>query len=607
MRSLKFHCTQYLCASLVAVMAAAACGDDDDNGGPLFDDAGTTGDVPDASMGTDDSSEPTETSDDTSSDTDDSDATESTAGPDDDAGMIELDAGADASSDATPPLDADTEETADAEPTTEGTADADVGDDGIQVGQADPVITPVSADGDDSYFGVVYDRQGNFYTVGPASDSVGGDTYMAVTKFSASGIRDEDFGDDGVAKVNVSNGGTDFVRAITVQTTGSPATDYLVIAGTYQVDPAAGGLSAAEQDVAVARFTMEGELDSSFGTDGLITFDLNTGTEGLDRGGNPAWVGNDMIWSLTATDEGKLVLHGSQRNETPLGTADGGVDEASDDDWVLVRLNADGTFDDTFGDAGKVTLDLLNAGASARSATVLSDGSIVGTGYLTSELLGQQSQQPVLYKVTSGGDFDTSFANDDQLGIPGVFHDFVVEPPLRAEAYGAAPQGDAFITMGYGPGLSGEGSDFIALRFTADGAHDDSFGIHPSASNPNSGTTYIDAEGQSDNGRSLVVLPDGKILGIGGGRRAPSGEESPPSDGMLVLLSRDGVPLESFGAGGVRLYDFGSSSDFFWAGAVSPDASSVAVVGLRGGTGDGASADSDGVVLVLPLTSPEVR
>src|SRR5690606_2446658 len=105
-----------------------------------------------------------------------------------------------------------------------------------------------------------------------------------------------------------------------------------------------------------------------------------------------------------ATDEGKLVLHGSQRNETPLGTADGGVDEASDDDWVLVRLNADGTFDDTFGDAGKVTLDLLNAGASARSATVLSDGSIVGTGYLTSELLGQQSQQPVLYKVTSGGD-----------------------------------------------------------------------------------------------------------------------------------------------------------------------------------------------------------
>lgn len=603
MRSLKLHCTQYLCTGLVAIVAAAACGDDD-GPGPVLDDAGVTP-TGDAGVDSDDTSSDTDTSDDPSS----TDGTETTLEPEEDAGTTD-DAGPDAASDAGPDADvegadADTTDTESTE-TTSHEADADVpGEEQIQVGNAEPTAVPVSANGDDSFLGVVFDRDGNFYAVGPAADDASGDSYMAITKFSSNGERDESFGDSGVAKVNVSDGGTDSVRAIAIQTLSDPATDYLVIAGTYQVDPSASGLAAAEQDVAVARFTMDGVLDASFGTDGVITFNLNTGTEGVNRSGDPAWAGNDMIWSLATTAEGKLVLHGSQRNETPLVIGDGGAEEASDDDWVLVRLNADGAFDETFGDSGKVTLDLMNAGASARSATVLPDGSIVGTGYLTSDVLGQSSQQPVLYKVTPDGKFDASFATDDAIGQPGVFHDFVVDPPLRAEAYGAAPQGDAFVTMGYGPALAGEGSDFIALRFTADGAHDDSFGIHPSANNPNSGTTYIDAEGQSDNGRSLVVLPDGQILGIGGGRRAPSGEEAPPSDGMLVLLSRDGVPVESFGPGGVRLYDFGSSTDFFWAGAVSPDESRVAVVGLRGGTGEGADADSDGVVLVLPLGSAE--
>src|SRR5690606_18916449 len=114
--------------------------------------------------------------------------------------------------------------------------------------------------------------------------------------------------------------------------------------------------------------------------------------------------------------------------------------------------------------------------------------------------------------------------------------------------------------------------------------------------------TYIDAAGQRDNGRSLVVLPDQTILGIGGGSRLLDDNTTTVTDGMLVLLSPNGAPIQSFGDKGVRLYELGGSNDFFWAGAVSPDQNSVAIVGIKGATGEGDNADPDGAVLVLPLS-----
>jgi uncharacterized delta-60 repeat protein len=462
---------------------------------------------------------------------------------------------------------------------------------GLEVGDATATSVSVEPQGNDGYLGVVYDADGNFYAVGAATEA-GGDSYMSVTKFFGNGSVDSNFGQNGVARKNVSVGGTESVRAIALQTVG--ATTYIVIAGTAQFDPNAPGLEKAEQDVAVVRFTLGGIVDSAFGVSGVVRLNLNTGIEGLDRNSNPAWVSNDAVWSL-GTFEDKLVIHGDQRTELLTTLGDGGTAPRSDLDWVLVRLLADGTLDSGFGDGGKVTLDMLGAGASARAATVLEDGSIIGSGYLTSDVLGATTQQPVLYKVNAAGEFDASFATEDAWGADGVFHDYVVPTDKRAEAYGAAVQGTHLVTMGYGPtNGNGTGTDFIALRFTAEGVHDTTFGTN--------GATYIDAAGQSDNGRSLVILPDHTILGIGGGRRLPDGEVTAVSDGMLALLTPDGAPIQSFGTNGLRLYELGGSNDFFWAGAVSPDQQSVVVVGIKGATGTGDDADTDGSVLVLPLS-----
>lgn len=467
---------------------------------------------------------------------------------------------------------------------------------GVQVGEAAVRSVSVEPDGNDGYFGVVFDAEGNFFAVGSATEVSGDspDTYMAVTKFLPNGDIDTTFGQNGVARKNVSVGGNEGVRAIALQTTGEPATQYIVIAGTAQFDPELEGLAANEQDVAVVRFTASGVVDSTFGQGGVVRLDLNSGTEGVDRNNNPAWVGNDAVWSLSTTLGDRLVIHGEQRSDALITLEDGGTEQRSDADWALVRLLPDGSLDPSFDGDGKVTLDLAGAGASARSATVLQDGSIIGTGYLTSEVLGQSTQQPVLYKVTSDGEFDANFAKQDIWAADGVFHDMVVAPPLRAEAYGAALQGTKLVTMGYGPTIgTGTGSDFIALRFTADGTLDTSFGTN--------GVVYVDAQGQSDNGRSLVVLPDNSIVGIGGGRKLLEDNVTVVSDGMLVMLTPDGAPIEAFGVGGTRLYEFGGTNDFLWAGAVSPDQSSLVVVGVKGGAGTGTDADTDGAVMVLPL------
>jgi hypothetical protein len=228
------------------------------------------------------------------------------------------------------------------------------------------------------------------------------------------------------------------------------------------------------------------------------------------------------------------------------------------------------------------------ANASARSATLLPDGSVVGVGYTTSTVLGVSSQQPVLYKLTSNGLFDPTFATADAWTATGVFHDFAVAPPRRAEAYGAAQQGNAFVTMGYGPtNGAGTGSDLIALRFSTSGAFDRTFGTN--------GATYIDGDGYSDNGRTTVILPDNQIIGVGGGGRN-TGEEDPPYDGLVALLSEGGLPVADFGDHGRRFYDFGGEDDFLWGAALSPDGSQVVLVGL-GGTG----AATQGAVIQLPL------
>ncbi len=458
-------------------------------------------------------------------------------------------------------------------------------------------VIALSLTGHDRLFGVVFAGDGGFYATGQIANDIAtnADYSLIVAKFLPYGALDTSFGNDGIAVKNVAVGGTsrELARGIVLQSTGK-----IVIAGAAEHDPDAVGLLAHDTDIVLVRFNDDGSIDTTFGEDGVVTLDLNDGVEGLNAANEPTLLAGDGQWSLSLAADDTLVVHGTQRGE---GMQVDGTTPRNDSDFALVRLTSEGVLDTTFSTDGKVTLDLQNAlsvssNASARVANVLADGSIVAAGYTTSDVLGVSTQQPVLYKVDTDGDFDASFATLDAWGATGVWHDTAVEPPLSAEAYAAALQSDgSLITMGYGPTNnatypSGTGSDWISFRFSAIGQLDDSYGTD--------GATYIDAGGFGDNGRFVMVLPDDRVLGAGIGRAA--GPVETEADGMLAMLSPDGIADEDFGPGGVRLYDVGGPADQLAAGALAPNGTHVVIVGVAGGETVGVN-DDDSVVLFVPV------
>ena len=385
-----------------------------------------------------------------------------------------------------------------------------------------------------------------------------------------------------------------------VQSTGK-----IVVAATVPHTPVGAGPAANDTDMAVLRFNADGTLDTSFGSGGVKVIDVTTPfvyqPPTLADGGVPpqALSASDQQYSLTLAADDKLVIHGVE-----LGAGDkAGMagTKRTDADWSLIRLTKDGALDTSFSDDGRVTLDIKEGGASARAATVLADGSIIGVGYTSVagvlDSTTTNRQQPVLFKVKSDGSFDSSFATADQYAAPGVFYDFITPKMTNAEAYGAAPQGDKFVSVGYGPtDGTGTGTDFIFSRFNQDGSHDKTFGT--------GGATYMDPGGYGDNGRAVAVLPDDRIIGAGGGRAKPATPPAmgtnPPTDGMVAILKPDGKADTSFGEGGMKLYDFGGTGDFLWGVSVAPDKKSVAVVGIA----TPAAADTgndDGALVLIPL------
>ena len=246
--------------------------------------------------------------------------------------------------------------------------------------------SPVSASEHDRFLSAAFDSTNRLYAAGFVG--AGTDQQMAVTRFNADGSLDAGFGANGTATVNVAKGGkaVELARGVVVQGDGK-----VVIAGPVEHDPAASGDAAKDTDVALARFDQSGRLDPMFGTAGVARLDLSTGVaEGTAFRG-------DTAWGLVKLAGEKLLVVGSQ-------VAPGRTDA----DFAVVRLNADGTRDTSFGTAGTT---VVNVGPEVsevpKTAVELKDGRVVVAGYAKVE--GVVS--PVLLRLTTAGALDPSFGD----------------------------------------------------------------------------------------------------------------------------------------------------------------------------------------------------
>jgi uncharacterized delta-60 repeat protein len=128
------------------------------------------------------------------------------------------------------------------------------------------------------------------------------------------------------------------------------------------------------------------------------------------------------------------------------------------------------------------------------------------------------------------------------------------------------------------------------MRLTSAGVLDPTYGTN--------GVVRIDIGGFADNSRRLLVLPDSRILLVGGGRSTAA-----DVDGVVVRLLPDGQPDPTFSTTGWKTYDLGGPADFFWSVALSPDGKTAAIAGLRG-VGNmpmPATSNDDAALMLLPL------
>ena len=179
---------------------------------------------------------------------------------------------------------------------------------------------------------------------------------QAVLRYSASGILDPSFGTAGIVTTDINNG-VNFANAVAIMQDGS---DKIVVAGHANV-------SGNTSDISLVRYTIDGALDATFvGPNG----NLNPGIVTVDFSGN-----FDNAFSVAlespAAPTTRILVSGN--------TGLGGFSQA-----VVLRYNADGTLDTTFGPPnGFVVPPLFGPSniASGNAVVLQSTLGIVVAGY----------------------------------------------------------------------------------------------------------------------------------------------------------------------------------------------------------------------------------
>ncbi|VXC14391.1 hypothetical protein [Massilia sp. 9I] len=275
------------------------------------------------------------------------------------------------------------------------------------------------------------------------------------------------------------------------------------------------------------RSNPDGTLDTSFGTGGRMPFDAPFG---------------QVAVPLELAD-GKLLF----TTQTPAGTV------------RVLRLNADGSADTSFGTGGVVPLSLAGSVISVQHDLLDANGKLVIIGGASTA--GINGSDVLVMRLNPDGSLDSGFNGSGQLRVelPGT------NEGMRA----AAIQADGKLVMaGFGRGTNNQ--DILVMRLNANGTPDTSFGSGGKATLA-VGTSF---DG-SDVASSVQLLADGKILVAGYSTAPVSGTTAAPNDGILMRLNGDGSLDTSFGNGGIVRAMAGANQEFLRETALLDDGSII--------------------------------
>lgn len=338
-----------------------------------------------------------------------------------------------------------------------------------------------------------------------------GNSSFQLVRLNADGTFDIGFDRDGKVSTQIGSGSA--VYALALQNDGK-----IVAAGS--------STNNTNSDVALARYNADGSLDSSFGTNGVVTTDVDGRQEGAS--------------AVIIQSNGKIVIGGTTSRDTSVASRD----------FLAVRYNADGALDADFGNAGKAVTNVSPTDDQASAAVVQPDGKIVLAGYSFSS-----NYDIALVRYNPDGSLDASFDGDginliETANAIDIIFDTAIQPDGK------------IVAVGYS--FDGVYRNITVVRYNSNGTPDASFG--------DNGVVITSLGQTSSHAVSVLIQPDGRIV-VGGNINAFATN----SDFAVLRYNPDGLLDSSFSSSGVVTFPVGSNTDNLRAITLQGDGKIVAV------------------------------
>lgn len=281
----------------------------------------------------------------------------------------------------------------------------------------------------------------------------------------------------------------------------------------------------------LARFTVAGSLDRSFGAGGVVKGPAIPGLRG----------GGSIGRGVAIQADGKIVVVGTVT--TSVGTGRLGL--------LVERYNPNGTLDPSFGTGGVVDA-LGQSSGDGYAAAIQPDGKIIATGDADADGTGGTAPRVAVVRLNPNGGLDPSFGTGGSSVLDLGAYSYAVAVAL-------APDGRLVIAGSQAPGRLAPSA--LVARLTPAGRLDPSFGgfgwyTHQYARNA-----------ASSSFNAVAVQSDGKVVGVGAALHGASA-----ADTLVVRYTASGALDPTFASGGVA----------YTSAAVNWNQSSPTVPGANG-------------------------
>ncbi|MBK6484000.1 MAG: hypothetical protein IPG01_12920 [Chitinophagaceae bacterium] len=359
---------------------------------------------------------------------------------------------------------------------------------------------------DDKASAVVVEADGHIIVAGTGKVGEGGD--FAWLRLKPDGSTSE-FSPDGIVLLNVSENDDDVLNEILIQPDDKIIQiGYCVLNGPY---------------VAVSRLLPDGTLDTSFGKAGRVAYKLGLATAGVLLPDGKILVAGNTSMSPKSAILAKMETNG----DLDLSFGDAGSVQYDFDTFidvtdmslqsdgkiivltnvtvqlsseiVLVRFNADGSIDNSFGLNGEAVVQFGGWEPVGNAIIIQPDGKILIAGSYYDEI--SYTDNFIVARLLEDGTHDNSFGFNGiaTTDFDNGFHDHINAMVLQPDGKIICAGTTAYYNNGYdGIGL---------VRYNSDGALDSSFGMMGIVTTDFPSTIVIP--------NSMILLPDNKII-IGG-------------------------------------------------------------------------------------------